>query len=329
MSIAELLNDLRRRDVRIEVHGDRLRFDAPTGTLSAELRDTLRSRKQEILEFLNRANSIARQQPAIVPLNAQGTRQPIYGVPGHSGDVFCYRWLSAQLGKDQPFYGLQPPGLDGTRKPIDNVTELAAYFAQQIRATEPRGPIIIAGFCAGGGIALELACQLREQGQDVSLLAIFASPFPKAYRFWSMVRIRIGNALERIGVHWQRMRAGASGGMLRYGLDRLRAVSEARTRQRSEVEAIQADPLGAARRQLEDTTIRALTAYEPRRFPGPGVFFLPSAKWRRIGDNSGRWATVMGEYSEHVGPEDCTGDNILLEPHVARTAAEFERRRRS
>jgi hypothetical protein len=86
------------------------------------------------------------------------------------------------------------------------------------------------------------------------------------------------------------------------------------------------DPLREMRVNLEETTIRALETYEPRRFSGRGVFFLPSAPWRRIGDNSHRWRTVIGEYSEHVGPPDCTGDNILLEPHVQRTAAELRSR---
>jgi thioesterase domain-containing protein len=327
LSTAEFLNELRSLDVRIEAVGDRLRFNAPAGVLTAELRARITVRKLEILEFLNRVATLERQQPAIVPLNSLGTQTPIFAVPGHNGDVFCYRALSTHLGADQPFHGLQPPGYDGVSEPIRSVHRLAGYFAEQIRATRPQGPVIIAGFCAGGGIALELACQLQESGQTVSMLVLFASPFPKAYRFWSMVRIRSGNALERVRVHWRELRAMAPAGMLRYVAGRIRALAGGKPHLREEAERAVTDPLYRSRKQLEETTIRALAEYEPRRFAGPGILFLPSAQWRRIGDNSRRWATVVSEYSEHIGPEGCTGDNILLEPHVRRTAAEFTLRR--
>lgn len=326
MSTADFLNELRGKDVRIQVIGDRLQFNAPVGVLTAELREHITVRKQEILEFLNSVAALARQQPAIVPLNSQGTQTPIFAVPGHSGDVFCYRALAGYLGKDQPFFGLQPPGLDHASAPMQSVSELAGYFAQQIRATRPEGPVVIAGFCAGGGIALELACRLQESGRTVSMLALFASPYPKAYRFWSMLRIRLGNVLERVRVHWRQMRAMAPGAWLRYGLDRLRALTGSKARPNAEAGESRPDPLHAMRVNLEDTTIRALETYEPRRFSGRGVLFLPSAQWRRIGDNSHRWKTVIGEYSEHIGPRECTGDTILLEPHVRRTAAEFRAR---
>ena len=40
--------------------------------------------------------------------------------------------------------------------------ELAAYFVSQIRAFQPHGPYVVAGYCAGGAIAFELGRQLPE-----------------------------------------------------------------------------------------------------------------------------------------------------------------------
>ena len=110
--------------------------------------------------------AVAHQQRAIVPLQpmirTEGTRTPIFAVPGHNGDVFCYRALARALGEDQPFYGLQPPGLDGESEPLTRIEDLAAYFAAQIRAFLPQGRcVVIAGFCAGGTVAFELAMPLR------------------------------------------------------------------------------------------------------------------------------------------------------------------------
>ena len=52
MTIPALLAELRSRDIRVWADGDRLRCNAPAGVLTPELRDQLRQRKGEILEFL-------------------------------------------------------------------------------------------------------------------------------------------------------------------------------------------------------------------------------------------------------------------------------------
>ncbi|MGH8687988.1 MAG: hypothetical protein ACREVQ_09795, partial [Burkholderiales bacterium] len=104
-----LLAELRSRDVQLRADGDRLRCSAPAGALTPELRDRLKRRKYDILEFLRSVGTRAHQQRAIVPLQPLGERTPIFGVGGHNGDVFCYRALAHHLGRDQPLYGLQPP----------------------------------------------------------------------------------------------------------------------------------------------------------------------------------------------------------------------------
>src|SRR6266850_3920404 len=143
MSVPALLAELRSRDVQIWAHGDGLRCNAPADVLTPQLRDQLQRRKNDILEFLRSAGALAKQQRAIVPLQPRGSRIPVFAVAGHDGDVFCYRALVEHLGDDQPFYGLQPPGLDGHSEPLACIKDLAAYFAAQIRAFRPAGPYVI------------------------------------------------------------------------------------------------------------------------------------------------------------------------------------------
>src|SRR5205823_7135038 len=119
---------------------------APVGMLTAELRQTLRQNKQEILSFLRSAHSAVSQPCTIVPIQPRGTRPPIFGTAGHNGDVFCYRALAHDLGADQPFFGLRPPGLDTAEPPLNRVEELAACFAKDIRKVHPSGEFVIAGF---------------------------------------------------------------------------------------------------------------------------------------------------------------------------------------
>ena len=176
MNTAAFLATLRGRDIQVWAEGGQLRCSAPPGALSSEFREELRQRKVDILKFLDTAESLARQQRAIIPLQPHGTRTPVFAVAGHNGDVFCYRILVQYLGEDQPFFGLQPPGLDGQSQPLRRVEDSAAYFARQIKAFRPEGPYVIAGYCAGGATAFELAQQLLRTGSTIDILVLFGAP---------------------------------------------------------------------------------------------------------------------------------------------------------
>jgi len=89
--------------------------------------------------------------------------------------VLCYIDLSQQLGPDQPFYGLQAPGLEGEEQPYTRIEELATHYLDAIRAVQPEGPYHLGGWSVGGTIAFEMAHQLLRQGQEVELLALIDS----------------------------------------------------------------------------------------------------------------------------------------------------------
>ncbi|WP_224242636.1 non-ribosomal peptide synthetase [Hyalangium gracile] len=58
MSIGQFISELRKRDIRIHLEGDRLRFSAPKGAMTPELSAALSARKEEILAFLRDAASL-------------------------------------------------------------------------------------------------------------------------------------------------------------------------------------------------------------------------------------------------------------------------------
>ena len=53
-SVGDLLSELRRANIRLWAEDDRLRYSAPKGRLTPEIRDQLRERKSEILAFLHK-----------------------------------------------------------------------------------------------------------------------------------------------------------------------------------------------------------------------------------------------------------------------------------
>src|SRR5262249_8386059 len=98
----------------------------------------------------------------------------------------------------QPFYGLQPPGTDGKQIPLTNVGELAAHFVADIRQCQPEGPYLLAGYCAGGITAFEMAQQLRCTGQEVALLALFGTLAPTSFHLSHRVPAKAQQFARRI-----------------------------------------------------------------------------------------------------------------------------------
>jgi len=319
--VADFLAELGRKDIRVWGEGERLRCSAPEGALTPELRDQLRHRKGEILEFLRTAEALARQQPAIVPLQSRGARTPIYGVPGHPGDVFCFADLVKRLGDDQPFYGLEPPGLDGRRKPLDRVEDLASYFADQIQAYQPQGPYIIAGYCSGGATAFELARMLVQRGSAVPLLAMFGTPYPSMWRPLPRLAFNLRYWTGRVLLHILEIAKMPSfAARWRYLGERFRARLKAMN---DDQDAATSDPVLARRAELSVAAITAVRRYAPPRYSGRVCLYLPNKAWLRSGTAPLRWTAAAPNSEVYFGPDSCNGPLMLLEPDAPAFAELF------
>jgi len=56
---------------------------------------------------------------------------------------------------------------------------MAAHYVQSLKSEQPQGPYQICGWSSGGVLAFELACQLEDAGDEVSLLALFDAGIPR------------------------------------------------------------------------------------------------------------------------------------------------------
>jgi thioesterase domain-containing protein/acyl carrier protein len=110
---------------------------------------------------------------SLVAIQASGSRAPFFCFHGGGGNVLIYRKLAQYLGPDQPFYGLQSQGLDGSSPLLGTIEEMAALYVEEIRGVQPHGPYLLGGYCLGGAIAYEAAQQLHAAGEQVALLALF------------------------------------------------------------------------------------------------------------------------------------------------------------
>ena len=125
------------------------------------------------------------QFPPLVRLRSGGERTPVFLIHGMGGSIMEFFDFAELATFDRPIYALQRQGVDGWSAPFSRVEDLAAHHIGAIRKIQPSGPYYLAGFSLGGLIALEIAQQIKPQGEEVAFLAMIET-FPHwKYLAWN------------------------------------------------------------------------------------------------------------------------------------------------
>ncbi|BAZ09555.1 amino acid adenylation domain-containing protein [Calothrix sp. NIES-4071] len=114
----------------------------------------------------------------LVAIQPNGSKPPLFCLPGAGGTPFYLYNLARCLGQDQPFYSFQANSLSGGLEPITQVEDIAAQYIQALQVVQPQGPYFLAGHSFGGKVAFEMAQQLLDKGHEVALVAILDSTAP-------------------------------------------------------------------------------------------------------------------------------------------------------
>ncbi|MBV8887999.1 MAG: amino acid adenylation domain-containing protein [Chroococcidiopsidaceae cyanobacterium CP_BM_RX_35] len=116
----------------------------------------------------------------LVTIQSTGSKPPFFCVHPILGVVFPYYELARHLGSDQPFYALQPLGIDGEQLPHTRIEDMANVYIEALRLLQPQGPYFLGGWSFGGLVAFEMAQQLQRANHQVALLAMLDTPAPIA-----------------------------------------------------------------------------------------------------------------------------------------------------
>ncbi|HXO20693.1 MAG TPA: amino acid adenylation domain-containing protein, partial [Thermoanaerobaculia bacterium] len=181
---------------RVGIHDDVFELGG-SSLMAVQLGSRLRQRFAVELSsnFLLEASTVAalaeliqaRQGPAgaaagprpscLVRLQAgSAASRPLFMVHQVGGNVYTFRALGRELGRDQTLYGLRSLGLEEGEEPLASVEEMAALYLSRVREAQPRGPYRIGGASMGGMIAFEMAHQLHAAGEEVALLTLMDTP---------------------------------------------------------------------------------------------------------------------------------------------------------
>jgi amino acid adenylation domain-containing protein len=137
---------------------------------------------------------------SLISIKPSGDRNPIFCFHGVGGNVLNYMALTPALGSTRPLIGVQSKGMDGVQAMAETIEEMARFYILEMKAVQPHGPYFLAGGSMGGTIALEVAQQLKKQGEEVEKLVMFDTFGPninirsydkKTRTFWKNILISL------------------------------------------------------------------------------------------------------------------------------------------
>ncbi|HEY9809170.1 MAG TPA: amino acid adenylation domain-containing protein [Halomicronema sp.] len=260
---------------------------------------------------------------SLVPIQPKGSKPPLFCVHAAAGNVLFYRDLARLLGEDQPVYGLQAQGLDGVKFPLTSVEEMAAYYLEEIRNLQIKGPYHLAGYSFGGAVAFEIARQLQADGETVGLLGLLDSPSPE------LLRQGDNNLVsgERLSSHWSNLSQLGMKEKFNYVVDKLQwKVKKYKRKLLYKVSKMYRKmgrklPEMVKNQLLTEAHRQAAAKYNPPAYQGTAILFRASiqpVKYYNKADMG--WTEFVGdglEIHEVPGKHDTLGtDGVMSLPNV-------------
>jgi amino acid adenylation domain-containing protein len=301
-----------------------LGYSVPLATLY------IASTPRTLASFLCRGTQ-AEDWQCLVPINRLGDRPPLFLVHAAEGNVLLYRSLAANLGADQPVYGLQSAGLDGRTQVDGRFESVARHYVDEIRRVQSHGPYMLGGYCLGGTLALEMAQQLIESGETVGLVALIETNNICKMRWPLPIHQRMINRFVLNPYFHFRNLVGAEGaGKIAFFKEKLR-VEIARMKASASLEwaRLRTRLLPDSQRptmpaKLADIYEEGFDHYEVRPYPGELTVFLAKHHLAGFDIPLGGWGEVaqggVQLFSLPMGPR-----GSLVEPYVGQLAALLRR----
>jgi len=213
-----------------------------------------------------------------------------------------------------------PPG---RCTPAAQVGELAANYVKQVRAMQTSGPYNLAGHSSGGLIVFEMACQLREQGETIGLLALLdcdpntGKHMHQPFRDWNSFKASFRRACAELMAREFGIKELLHRRMV-YQRIKWKAWLAARSRRGG---GASASTLLAA----EGYLALAMRDYELRTYPGDATLFIAQDEPGSNPEPARAWAgKILGSCETRFLAG--THGGILHRPHVTSLAREIRQK---
>lgn len=245
----------------------------------------------------------------LVPVQTKGQHPPLFCCTGIlGGGIFTYMGLSKGLGRGQPCYVLQPRGMNSDEEARTNLHQIARDHVQEIKRVQPEGPYQLCGSSFGGLVAYEIAQQLRRQGDEVALVAMFDTYSPSATHTlrgsvpWKRIfrlRGRLSRLRIRIEFHTTILSQGDWPTRKRYVSTK---AGKLLRRWRMKVRpgpVLAQNGLPVRLAKVKSANIQALRNYQPKPYPGKVILFRATHQHAGVPPDNG-WGGTMKPEIRHI-----------------------------
>lgn len=106
----------------------------------------------------------------ILTIREEGSKPPLFFVPGLGGYPTRIRHLASKIGVETPVYALQEFFDNQGGNSPRTIESIARIFIKEIKTVRPSGPVVLIGESMGGKIVYEMAQQLVNGGEPQPLL---------------------------------------------------------------------------------------------------------------------------------------------------------------
>jgi amino acid adenylation domain-containing protein len=273
------------------------------------------------LAMLLEAGTLPQSWSSLMLIQPEGSRLPFFWVHGDASTVL----LPEYLGPDQPLYALEHQAHDGRPARYTQTETIAKHYLDEVRKVRPHGPYLLGGFSFGAVTAFEMAQQLRQEGEPVSLLFMLDPPPSIKREEEAPVRPSLKEEFKR---HWTELSHAGFREKLDYLAPRVKGQVLGRTvRIRKHLKKLRCRcylttgrllPVSLRSGYILNIYGKALQSYVPQSYPGrvmlcksEKVLYRPSMDWRKLCRGELKVYELDGKYT-HV--------ELTKEPCVAQWA---------
>ncbi|WP_247842476.1 non-ribosomal peptide synthase/polyketide synthase [Pseudomonas sp. MWU12-3103b] len=147
--------------------------------LSLKLRDLMQ--KPSIGELVASVQGTAEKASGLLAMNAEVRGvAPLFCLHAGFGTVFDYEPLARRLSGQRQLLAIQSRMLLDPAFNDTSLQEMASDYLAQIRQKQPQGPYHLLGWSLGGTLAMLIAAQLEQAGQQVKFVGLVDSFVPSA-----------------------------------------------------------------------------------------------------------------------------------------------------
>jgi thioesterase domain-containing protein len=112
----------------------------------------------------------------LVPIQPAGKNPALFFVHGLIGIMPLGRCLVQELGPDQAFYAVNANGYYAGQTVAETAHDMVQTYIAEIVGVRPSGPLVVAGMCAGGLLAIEIVRALQANGRNVAPVILVDPP---------------------------------------------------------------------------------------------------------------------------------------------------------